>query len=92
MKTVNVCLCRLICEEKIVAVEVPDNFDYENSELSSIIVDLVYQEDDGEGFQTDDNWGAEEGTHQFMSQTTDIPKFRAIFDDFGNFDEVQKVN
>jgi hypothetical protein len=52
---------------KRVFVEVPDNFfKRDKIELTELMSD-VYDLDEGVGFEVDEEWGCEEGTHSFVA-------------------------
>ena len=68
MKTVRIVLAQLVREEKVVAVEVPDDFDSWDADRQADLAHATFEADDGEGFTSDACWGCEEGTHVFLAE------------------------
>lgn len=61
MKTFAVTLARLVREEKTIYVQA------ESAEQVQAALSEIYDKDDGADFQPDNQWGCEEGTHDFDS-------------------------
>jgi hypothetical protein len=73
MKKIIVTLGQLVREDKSVIVEVPDNFDLKDESKVNDLMHEVFEEDDGEGFNSDSDWGVEEGTHYFREDDPSDP-------------------
>jgi hypothetical protein len=90
-------LAMMIRMVKTVVVEVPDNYVEENESLGPLMT-KVYEEDEGEDFEVDDMWGAEEGTHALVKLNAEgSPDYRlvaeaAYVDEGGKVEKVPLVN
>ena len=77
----RVCLCRLVRQEKLITIEVPDDFEpklldqHQETQLS-----FIYEADDGTGFIADEEWGVIEGTHYVVGPSTDKKSDICILD------------
>jgi len=73
MRKVVVELAMLVRQTKTVIVAVPDNC----SATDDAIAAAVWRADDGHGFEDDNAWGCQEGTHDvFIPERACAPDYR----------------
>lgn len=74
-KKITVEIAMLVRRTKTVVVEVPDDFSSWPEDLQNDLCKDIYDDDDGQdGWEPDDEWGCEEGTHAVIGEES--PEFQ----------------
>jgi hypothetical protein len=63
---IRIALGMLVRQNKIVTVEVPDDFLSWQDDTKRELLHDVYDADEGDGFTDDQEWGCEEATHYLL--------------------------
>lgn len=80
MKKISIALGMLVRQDKVVTVEVPDDFYSWEDDKKVDLMRQVYDADEGDGFTDDKEWGCEEATHHLLGLSDKPPDYRVLRD------------